>query len=75
MKVIVERVVRDMHAAARIEEIDIANDADLEVRYGLEVPVLLANGKKVAKFRVTEKDLTRILTDRAGGSGPAGVEE
>lgn len=68
MKVIVERVVRDTRAAARIEEIDIANDPDLEARYGLEIPVLLVNGKKAAKYRVSEKELTRILTSRAGGA-------
>lgn len=69
MKVIVERVVRDLRAAARIEEIDIASDPDLEARYGLEIPVLLVNGKKAAKYRVSEKELTRILSSRAGGAG------
>jgi hypothetical protein len=61
MKVIVERVVRDTHAQARIEEIDIAKDADLEARYGTEIPVLLVNGKKAAKYRVTEEELRRRL--------------
>ena len=65
MKVLVERVVRDTHATARIQEIDIANDPDLEARYGLEIPVLLVNGRKAAKYRVTEEELTRILTARA----------
>jgi len=63
MKVIVERVVRDTHAQARIEEIDIANDAGLEARYALEIPVLLVNGKKAAKYRVTEEELRRKLMD------------
>ena len=66
MKVIVERVVRDTRTPARIEEIDIANDADLEARYALEIPVLLVNGKKAAKYRISEKELTRILDSRAG---------
>ena len=61
MKVIVERVVRDTGAAARVEEIDIANDPTLEARYGSEIPVLLVNGKKAAKFRVTEEELRRRL--------------
>ena len=61
MKVIVERVVRATHAQARIEEIDIANDADLEARYAMEIPVLLVNGKKAAKYRVTEEELRRRL--------------
>jgi glutaredoxin-like protein DUF836 len=61
MKVIVERVVRDTHTQARIEEIDIAGDAALEARYALEIPVLLVNGKKAAKYRVTEEELRRRL--------------
>ena len=69
MKVIVERVVRDTQAQARIEEIDIANDADLEARYATEIPVLLVNGKKAAKYRISEKELTRLLQSRAGGAG------
>ncbi len=72
MKILVERVVRDTRAAAQIEEVDIGNDPDLEARYGLEIPVLLVNGKKAAKYRVTEKELMRILTSRAGEAGGAG---
>ncbi len=65
MKVIVERVVRDTRATARIEEVDIAGDPDLEARYGLEIPVLLVNGKKAAKYRVTEEALRRRLAAAA----------
>jgi len=72
MKVIVERVVHDTHAQARVEEIDIAGDADLEARYAMEIPVLLVNGKKAAKYRISEKELTRILKSRAGSAGEAG---
>ena len=72
MKVVVERVVRDTYAQARIEEIDIAGDADLEARYGMEIPVLLVNGKKAAKYRISEMELTRILRSRAGEAGGAG---
>jgi len=61
MKVVVERVVRDARAAAQVQEIDITNDLDLEARYGLEVPVLLVNGRKAAKYRVTEDELRRRL--------------
>jgi glutaredoxin len=66
MKVIVDRVVRDTHEQARIEEIDITNDADLEARYATEIPVLLVNGKKAAKYRISETELTRILKSKAG---------
>ena len=49
-----------------IEEIDISADPELERLYGLEIPVLFVAGKKVAKYRVTEADLRRILADRKG---------
>ena len=72
MKGIIERVVRETRTAARIEEIDIANNPDLEGRYGLEIPVLMVNGKKAAKYRISEKELTRILSSRAGEAGRTG---
>ena len=72
MKLTVERIVRGMGAPARIEEINVANDPDLEARYGPDIPVLLVNGKKAAKYRVTEEELTRILKARVGEAGKAG---
>jgi hypothetical protein len=65
MKAIVERVSAAMPGALRVEEVDISADPELERRYGLEIPVLLVNGKKVAKYRVKEDDLRRMLL--AGG--------
>ena len=38
--------------------------AELEAQYGLEIPVLLVNGKKAAKYRVAEAQLRRILRRR-----------
>ena len=52
------------HQPLTIEEVDISTDADLEALYGLEIPVLLVNGRKAAKYRVTEEELTRILASR-----------
>ena len=69
MKAIVDRVVRSSALPIAVEEIDISTDADLEARYGLEIPVLLIDGKKVAKYRVTDAELTRVLSARAGGAG------
>jgi thiol-disulfide isomerase/thioredoxin len=66
MKAVVQRVIGAAEVPATVEEIDISTDADLEERYGLEIPVLLIDGKKAAKYRVTEGDLARILLDRAG---------
>jgi glutaredoxin len=61
MKAVVERVVRSAAQPPTIEEIDISTDPALEARYGVEIPVLLIDGKKVAKHRVTEEALTRWL--------------
>jgi hypothetical protein len=66
MKVVVQRVASASDTPVTIEEIDISTDPDLEVRYGLEIPVLLIDGKKAAKIRVTEGELTRILQSRHG---------
>jgi thiol-disulfide isomerase/thioredoxin len=64
MKRTVERVVDKTGAAARIREINVESDPDLEARYGIEVPVLVVNERKVAKFRVTDEAVARIV----GGS-------
>jgi len=66
MKAIVDRVVRTSALPIAVEDIDITTDPDIEARYGLEVPVLLVDGRKVAKYRVTEAELTRVLAARAG---------
>jgi hypothetical protein len=72
MKAIVEQAARAMTPPAAIDVIDITSDPDLESRYGLEIPVLLVNGKKAAKYRVSEEELRRILTARVGEAGGAG---
>jgi len=71
MKAIVDRVVRRSAQPIAVEEIDISRDPALEARYGLEIPVLMVDGRKIAKYRVTEEDLARVI-DRAGGAGKAG---
>ena len=65
MKAIVDRVTRSSSQGIGIEEIDISTDPELEARYGFEIPVLMVDGRKVAKYRVTEEELARILTARA----------
>jgi fructose-specific component phosphotransferase system IIB-like protein len=72
MKAVVHRVIGAAAVPATVEEIDISTDADLEERYGLEIPVLLIDGRKAAKYRVSEEALTRLLQDRAGEAGRAG---
>ena len=61
-------LVNDVTAGsgATLEEIDISTDPALTERYGLEIPVLLIDGTKVAKYRVAERDLRRMLKARIG---------
>ena len=64
MKAIVTRVADALPGGVQIEEVDISTDPSLEERYGLEIPVLLVNGKKAAEYRVKEEDLRRMLLAR-----------
>lgn len=72
MKAMIDRV--SLLFPLRLTIVDISADAELEQRYGLEIPVLVIDGKKVAKFRLSEEELTRILAARVstGGTGEAG---
>jgi len=63
MKAVVDRVARTVPLT--VEEIDISTDPSLDAQYGLEIPVLMVDGKKAAKYRVGEADLRRILAGRA----------
>jgi hypothetical protein len=68
MKSLVHRVIAqqsNVHDIS-VDEIDISADRDLLDRYGLEIPVLLIDGKKVAKYRVSETELTQMFTGRRG---------
>lgn len=66
MKATVHRVLSTYSngASIAVDEIDISNDAALLEQYGLEIPVLLIDGKKAAKYRVSEADLTRMIEGR-----------
>jgi thiol-disulfide isomerase/thioredoxin len=72
MKAVVERVAASTTPPATIDVIDISSDPDLESRYGLEIPVLLVNGKKAAKYRVSEGELVRMLNAKPRQAGGAG---
>ena len=63
MKAVVKNVARTIPLS--LDEIDISADPALEAEYGLEIPVLLMDGKKTAKYRIAEDALVRILTSRA----------
>ena len=66
MKAVVHRVIAAQPAAhaVSIDEIDISTDPALLDRYGLEIPVLVIDGKKVAKYRVSDEQLKRMLSGR-----------
>jgi hypothetical protein len=63
MKAVAIRVAHDIPFA--ITEVDISTDPALEARYGLEIPVLEIEGRKVAKYRIEEDALRRILLARS----------
>jgi hypothetical protein len=62
MKAVVDLVAR--WVPFTIDIIDVSSDPRLEAQYGLEIPVLLINGRKAAKHRVTEHELRRMLKAR-----------
>ena len=68
MKAVVQRAMRATATPITIDEIDISTDPGLEARYGLEIPVLMVEGRKVAKYRTSEEDVVRMLAARRAES-------
>jgi hypothetical protein len=62
MKEVVRRIAEDV--PLQLNEIDISGNTHLEQRYGTEIPVLLVEGSKVAKYRIAEGELRRALQAR-----------
>jgi hypothetical protein len=60
MKQVIDAVARRVPLS--LEVVDISTDPQLLDQYGLEIPVLLIDGRKAAKYRVTEMDLEARLT-------------
>jgi hypothetical protein len=63
MKAIVRRVVAH-DPDLSLDEVDISTDRELSDRYGLEIPVLTIDGRKAAKYRVSEEGLRRLVEGR-----------
>jgi hypothetical protein len=63
MREIVERALPAL--GARLEERDITEDPELERRYVFEIPVLLFEGREIARHRITADELLPKL--RAAG--------
>jgi hypothetical protein len=61
MRVVVEKVVAGTDAVL-IEE-DVRSDPGWQ-RYRLEIPVLLLDGDELARHRIAEDDLRRLLAAR-----------
>jgi hypothetical protein len=61
MKRTIGAVVAGTDRPIHLQEIDISTDPAFDAAYGLEIPVLLANGRKVAKYRMSEEQLRRLL--------------
>jgi hypothetical protein len=59
MRDVVERVGGEV--AVELEEIDVDGDPALVALYGEEVPVLLVNGRKAFKYRVSPEALRARL--------------
>ena len=62
MKAVIDRVAARL--PLRLEVVNIDDDPALTERYGLEIPVLLVDGRKVAKCRIDEPVLERTLRAR-----------
>jgi hypothetical protein len=45
-----------------LEEIDITADTDLFARYRHDIPVLLRDGKEVARGRISDRELRALLS-------------
>jgi glutaredoxin len=63
MKAVVKQAVRERDDIS-VEEIDITRDPILLERYELEIPVLLIDGRKTAKYRTTEGELRKAIAGR-----------
>ncbi len=59
MKAIIARVAQEI--AIDLEEIDISQDAALERAYREQIPVLMAGGRKLARYRISEQELRARL--------------
>ena len=64
MKAVIDEVARTVPLALAV--IDISADPALETEYGLEIPVLLVDGKKAAKYRIGAEELRKRLLSRHG---------
>ena len=74
MTSLVHRVIarHSKHTEMSLDHVDISGNPELLDRYGLEIPVLMIDGKKVAKYRVSEQELLEMLRGRRESRGSRG---
>lgn len=60
-RVVAEVAARLPDGSVEVSEVDISTEAALEHAYGREIPVLLIDGRKAAKYRITAEALERKL--------------
>jgi len=72
MKAVIRRVARAMPLS--LNEVDIDRAPEFQFKFGEEVPVLFIDGRKAFKYRVTERELRRKLTESSSfGSTLKGI--
>lgn len=71
MKEIARPIAQEL--GCTITEVDISGDAGLEARFGNEVPVLLINGRKAFKYRLTPDELRKRLAGERRRVSAAGT--
>ena len=59
MAAVIDRIAPSF--STPVEVVDVDSDPDLQARYGEQVPVLLIDGRKAFKYRVTAAELERRL--------------
>jgi glutaredoxin len=60
MRALLDEVQQDHELT--VEEIDITRDADLFARYRYEIPVLMKEGREIARGRISDRELILRLT-------------
>lgn len=63
-RVIAQVTARMQQDAIVVSEVDVSTDEVLERMYGQEIPVLFVDGRKSAKYRITEEELRKKLAAR-----------
>ena len=59
MQAVVEGVLRG--TAIQLRELNVEEHPKLEARYVFEIPVLLLEGREIARYRITEAELRKRL--------------